>query len=105
MRVRAGNSGWGWNRDYAARVQAPTLILVGEQDNPEARGALYDDLTGTDSKVLVTMACATHFALWETSQYRFMHRASLEWLENGTYQGNKTGRFSVGYNGAETTGQ
>ena len=41
MRVRAGNPSWGWNRDFAARVTAPTMIVVGEQDNPEARGVLY----------------------------------------------------------------
>jgi len=102
MRVRAGNGEWGWNREHAARVQAPTLILVGEQDNPEARGVLYDDLTGTSSKVLVTMACATHFAVWETAQYKFMHRASLEWLERGTYEGHREGRFTVEYSGPDT---
>jgi pimeloyl-ACP methyl ester carboxylesterase len=105
MRVRAGNSGWGWNKEYAAKVEAPTLILVGEQDNPQARSVLYDDLTGTDTKVLVTMACATHFAVWETSQYKFMHRASLEWLERNTYRGSRIGRFAVGYDGADTSGQ
>ena len=105
MRVRAGNTSWGWNREYAAKVEAPTLILVGRQDNPESRGVLYDDLTRTDSKVLVTMECATHFAVWETSQYKFMHEASLEWLETGTFRGNRQGRFTVGYNGAETSGQ
>ena len=105
MRVRAGNRGWGWNAEFAAKVTAPTLILVGEQDNPEARGVLYDDLTGTDQKVLVTMACATHFAVWETAQYKFMHEASLEWLERGTYRGQSAGRYTVGYGGEETTGR
>ena len=105
MRVRAGNRGWGWNEEYAAKVEAPTLILVGEQDNPEARGVLYDDLTGAEGKVLVTMACATHFAVWEASQYKFMHQASLEWLESATYQGHREGRFTVGDNNAERTRQ
>ncbi len=101
MRVRAGNSSWGWNKEYATKVEAPTLILVGQQDNPQSRDVLYDDLTGTDSKVLVTMECATHFAVWERSQYKFMHEASLEWLESGTFRENRQGRFTVGYNGAE----
>ena len=103
MRVRAGNSSWGWNKAYAAKVTAPTMIIVGEQDNPESRGVLHTDLTGTGSKVLVTMACATHFAVWETSQYKFMHRASLEWLTGGTYRGQPNGVYRVGVNGAETT--
>ena len=105
MRVRAGNASWGWNKEYAARVEAPTLIIVGEQDNPEGRGILYQDLTGIDNKVLVTMACATHFAVWETAQYKFMHEVSLEWLTNGTFRDRRQGRFAVGVNGAEPSGQ
>ncbi len=105
MRVRTSAGSWGWNREYAGKVRAPTLILVGEQDRllgPDEQ--LYEDLTGTDARVLVTMACATHFAVWETTQYRFMHEASREWLEHGTFRGNAAGRFSVGRNGAESTG-
>jgi pimeloyl-ACP methyl ester carboxylesterase len=105
MRVRAGNQSWGWNKEYAAKVTAPTMIVVGEQDNPEARGVLHADLTGTDSKVLVTMDCATHFAVWETSQYKFMHRASLEWFTDGTYRGECNGVYRVGVDGALPSGQ
>ena len=86
-------------------MRTPTLILVGEQDRllgPDEQ--LYEDLTGTDARVLVTMACATHFAVWETTQYRFMHEASREWLEHATFRGHSNGRFSVGRNGAESTG-
>ena len=92
---------WGWNREYAAQVRAPTLILVGEQDfllEPDRQ--LYADLTGTENRVLVEMECATHFAVWETTQYKFMHQASLEWLEQGTFRGNATGRFTVEANSA-----
>lgn len=105
MRVRTSAGSWGWNRESAAKVQAPTLILVGQQDRllgPDEQ--LYEDLTGADGRVLVTMACATHFAVWEKTQYRFMHEASREWLEHGTFRGHATGRFAVGRNGAETTG-
>ncbi len=106
MRVRAGNSGWGWNAEYAARVKAPTLILVGEQDGllPSSE-ALYSDLDGTSNKVLVKMACATHFAVWEASQYKFMHEASKEWLTKTEFRGRRQGIFSVGVNGSEPSGQ
>ena len=104
MRVRAGNPSWGWNKAYAAKVTAPTMIVVGEQDTPQNRGVLHTDLTGTGSKVLITMACATHFAVWEASQYKFMHRVSLEWLSEGTYRGRSNGVYQVGVNGAETSG-
>ena len=66
---------------------------------------LHTDLIGTDSKVLVTMGCATHFAVWEATQYKFMLRASLEWLTKGTYRGQPNGVYRVGTDGAEATGQ
>ena len=97
MRVRRSAGAWGWNREYAARVRAPTLILVGEQDfllEPDRQ--LYADLTGTERKVLVEMACATHFAVWEKTQHKLLHEASLEWLDQGTFRGSAAGRFTVG---------
>ena len=97
MRVRTSGGSWGWNREVAAKVQAPTLILVGKQDGllPAAQ-ALHADLTSSDSKVLVEMDCATHFAVWEATQYKFMHQASLEWLNSTTYRGSSSGAFTVG---------
>ena len=77
------------------------MIVVGAQDNPEGRGVLYDDLTGIDNKVLVTMACSTHFSVWETTQYKFLHRASLEWLTSGTFNGMHQGVYEVGINGSD----
>ena len=106
MRVRTSAGSWGWNREHAAKVQAPALILVGEQDAllPSAE-ALYSDLTSLDQKVLVKMACATHFAVWEATQYKFMHEASLEWLQITTFRGRTQGTFDVGRMGTETSGQ
>lgn len=91
MRVRVGTY-FGWNETLAARIAAPTLILAGRQDGllPAAE-ALYPDLTGTDNKVLVTMECATHFAVWEATQYKQMHEASLEWLSFGEFRGQRQG--------------
>jgi pimeloyl-ACP methyl ester carboxylesterase len=106
MRVSTGAGAWGWNATFAARVRVPTLILVGEQDGllPAAE-SLYADLSGIDNKVLVKMACATHFAVWEATQYKFMHQASLEWLESATFRGRSQGSFRVGRQGAELSGQ
>ena len=42
------------------------------------------------------MECATHFAVWETTQYKFMHEASLEWLRSGTFRGQTDGEFETG---------
>lgn len=79
MRVRTFRS-YGCNRDIAAKITAPTLLMVGEQDGllPHSE-ALYPELTGAN-KVLAKMACSTHFALWEATQYKFLHEASKEWL-------------------------
>lgn len=95
MRVRKSGGSWGWNREVAARVAAPTLIMTGEQDGllPDSSD-LYADL-GAATKVFVMMGCATHFPLWETTQYKFLHEASREWLAEGTFQGSLSGRFYV----------
>ena len=95
MRVRRGDY-WGWNNEYAARVSAATLILIGDRDFllPNVH-ELYPDLTGTERKVMAIMECATHFAVWEKTQYRFMHQASKEWLQSGTMRGRSQGIFDI----------
>lgn len=99
MRVRTARY-WGWNEDAAARVQAPTLIMVGRQDGLlEAGRSLYDDLAGAAGRVLVEMECATHFAIWEASQYKFMHEASRAWLDSAQFRGSEEGRYTVGFGG------
>ncbi len=107
MRVRTSGFNIGgdvdWDKNGAANIISPTMIVVGAQDNPQSRGVLYEDLVSTDSKVLVTMGCSTHFTVWEATQYKFLHRASLEWLTEGTFGGNSKGVFEVGVNGANPT--
>ncbi len=99
MRVRTGST-WGWNKEFSAKITTPTLIMVGEQDGLLAGGkTLYNDLNGTSNKVLVTMNCATHFALWEASQYKFMQQASLEWLSSAQYRTQNSGVFRVDFGG------
>jgi pimeloyl-ACP methyl ester carboxylesterase len=93
MRVRTFTP-YGWNAEYAGKITAPTLILVGQQDGLlPASEALYPDLTGAAAKVLVKMACATHFAVWE---------ASKEWLRTGELRGRRSGIVEVGVDGARS---
>ncbi len=95
MRVRTFTAS-GWNAEYAAKITAPTLILVGQQDGLKpAAEALYADLSAAPNKVLAEMACATHFAVWEATEYRFMHEASKQWLESGELRGKKNGMLSI----------
>ena len=91
--MRVSNApAWGWNRDYAARVTAPTLIMVGEQDFLfDAAEPLYSDLTGTANKYLIKLECATHYAFWEQFHYKQMQDAAIEWLTNATHQGHSEG--------------
>lgn len=87
---------WGWNREHAARVAAPTLILVGEEDFLfEDAQSLYADLTGTQNKVLINMECATHYAFWETFHRKLMLDAAIEWLETGEHDSQTRGVFTA----------
>jgi hypothetical protein len=48
---------------------------------------------GLRNKAIVRMECATHFAVWEASQYKFMQEASLEWLNDGPILEENGDRF------------
>ncbi|MGH8639586.1 MAG: alpha/beta fold hydrolase, partial [Burkholderiales bacterium] len=72
---------WGWNANGAKKITLPTLILVGEQDRlMKSNLELFDDL-GSQQKVFLGVACATHFMNWE-KQRRVLHSASIDWLRN-----------------------
>jgi len=91
--MRVSNSpDWGWNREFAARVRAPTLIMIGEQDFLfESAEPLYADLTGVDSKYLIKLECATHYAFWESFHHARMQEAAIEWLSTGQFAGRSAG--------------
>lgn len=85
---------WGWNAKSAAKLKAPTLIMVGEEDALLAsNSALFED-HGAEKKLFVQVACATHFMNWER-QRKVLHRASLEWLTKGTLDGVDRGRLKA----------
>jgi pimeloyl-ACP methyl ester carboxylesterase len=85
---------WGWNTDTAKKLKLPTLILVGEYDQlTSSNKELYEDL-GSDSKVFVAIACASHFVVWE-KQHGALHQASREWLAKGTFNGVTRGMFRI----------
>jgi hypothetical protein len=52
---------------------------------------LYEDL-GATNKVLVEIACASHFYTWE-SQHEVVQKASKHWLLHGSIQGVKSGKL------------
>ena len=56
---------------------------------------LYADI-GSREKVFVDLACSSHNAMWEKNHI-LLFRTSLEWLQNGTVNGMKTGMLRLGY--------
>jgi pimeloyl-ACP methyl ester carboxylesterase len=85
---------WGWNAAEAKRIKAPTLVMVGEFDalNPSNK-ELYEDL-GAERKVFVSVACGSHFAVWEKS-HTLLHEASRLWLTHGSFNGATSGEFKM----------
>ncbi len=89
---------WGWNANGAKKVRMPTLIMVGEYDDlTRANLELIEDL-GAAEKVFLGIAGGTHFMNWET-QRRVLHKASADWLKNGSLGGATTGMFRADENG------
>jgi pimeloyl-ACP methyl ester carboxylesterase len=92
------NTLWGWNREAAAqRIRVPTLIIRGEFDNQggseQQQRDLFADL-GTEHKVFVKVACASHYLVWE-NQHLILLRASDEWLRHGRFARHTNGSFFV----------
>jgi pimeloyl-ACP methyl ester carboxylesterase len=96
MRTRTAQS-WGWNPEYAAKVTAPTLIVVGQQDSESLIAntkTLMNDLVSADNKVRIEVACATHFLVWE-AQHRVLLESSKNWLLHGSVKGVRNGELYV----------
>jgi hypothetical protein len=72
--------------------------MVGEQDGlTKSNVDLFADL-GATQKVFLGVAAATHFVVWE-KQRRVLHRASLDWLRNGSLGGKTSGSFRADESG------
>lgn len=92
MRGRVA-TGFGWTRELAAKVVAPTLVMVGEYDRLEARRRVYEEINSRD-KVFLNVSCASHFMLWE-KQHAALHLASKQWLANGHVERVRRGEIRV----------
>jgi pimeloyl-ACP methyl ester carboxylesterase len=92
----AGGTALYWGA-LAAQIQAPTLLISGENDKlvlPENVRALYADLK-TPHKVFASLACSSHLAMWET-QHTALFQASAEWLLEGSVNGMSEGTLRLG---------
>ena len=89
---------WGWTTDVVKKTQVPTLMVSGVHDKQvmqEQVRNLYADI-GSSQRVFIDLACSSHNAMWEKN-HMLLFRASLEWLQNGTVNGSKTGMMRLGY--------
>jgi pimeloyl-ACP methyl ester carboxylesterase len=93
---------WHWNATLAGPVTVPTLIIRGDLDTVVPLSDIQDflgDLVSVPQKVLVHVACASHYLMWE-NQHMSLLNASVEWLLQGTFAGQFNGSFAV-----DTAGQ
>jgi pimeloyl-ACP methyl ester carboxylesterase len=99
----------GWNQARASTVTTPSLVMTGLLDRTnlsEKEVRLYNDL-GSENKVLIKIACASHQALWEGSNapgwkgpHGSIHEALVEWMTSSTYQGTLRGSFLIDADGS-----
>ncbi len=88
---------WYWNKDAANSSRTPMLLIVGEHDNKSFINRameLYED-SGAEEKVFVQIACASHFAQFESNRH-LLFDASLQWLRNGSINGTRYGQIRIG---------
>jgi alpha-beta hydrolase superfamily lysophospholipase len=96
-RAPNASSGWGWTSERVKATTTPTLIVSGEKDEqvkPERARDFYTDL-GSSRKVFVNLLCTSHNAMWERN-HMILFKASLEWLEKTTVNGNQNGELTLG---------
>ena len=91
--MRAPNRmNFGW-RENLARIEAPTLVLLGEFDNYSKRLEAWRGL-GVEHKLFIKVACASHFMQFEHGRH-LLYRATASWLKYGTVNGAERGEFAA----------
>jgi pimeloyl-ACP methyl ester carboxylesterase len=89
--MRAPNRmNFGW-RESLAKIQAPTLMLLGEFDNYQKRMDAWNGLQ-VDHKMFIKVPCASHFMQFEGARH-LLYRATAAWLTHGAVEGNLRGKF------------
>ena len=89
--IRAPNRmNFGW-RANLARIQAPTLVLLGEFDNYAQRLQAWQGLR-VEHRMFIKIACASHFVSFERGRH-LLYRATQSWLADGAVDGAQSGEF------------
>ena len=85
--MRAPNRmNFGWRANIGS-IKAPTLCLLGEFDNYDARFKTWGGLK-MDNRAYIKVGCASHFMQYERVRF-VLHKATLEWLAKGTVEGQR----------------
>lgn len=94
---------FGWNSAAAARLHMPVLLIRGDNDTQVPLQDVTDLLAdvSSESKVFVHVACGAHQLLWDRQHTRLLD-ASVQWLREGRYNGERNGCFAVDVNGMVT---
>jgi len=88
----------GWGQTTVAKMTTPILMVAGVHDKqvaPERVRELYADV-GSPEKIFVDLACSSHNAMWERN-HMLLFRATQEWFDKGTVNGEKLGMLKLGY--------
>ena len=95
--MRAPNRmNFGW-RNNLARIQAPTLVLLGEFDNYQKRLEAWQGLR-VDHRLFIKVSCASHFMQFERGRH-LLYRATIGWLTSGSVDGVQRGEYSADVDG------
>lgn len=81
---------FGW-RANLSRIEAPTLVVLGEHDNYAKRLEAWKGLR-VEHKAFIKVADASHFIGFERGRH-LLYRATHSWLASGAVDGAKTGEF------------
>jgi len=87
---------YGW-RANAARLNTPTLVLLGEHDNYEKRRDAWGGLACAH-KVFVKIDGASHFVQYERGRHA-VHSLAEEWLRSGSIEGETLAEFGTDWEG------
>ena len=98
--MRAPNRmNFGW-RTNLAKIQAPTLMLLGEFDNYAKRLEAWRGLR-VQHRLFIRVACASHFMQFERGRH-LLYRATSSWLKTGSVEGAQRGEFAADDRGVLT---
>ena len=97
-RAPLASGGFGWTQAKVQAMTTPTLMVSGVNDkqvNPDRVRDFYADI-GSPKKMFIDLACSSHNAMWEKN-HLLLFKASLEWLQMGTVNGQSQAMLKLGY--------